>query len=84
MLKEMHDFKAPLRAITVGAIRLDDASKYQLSFFSENEDKQLNLEKTIDDIRNKYGYDSVKRGILIDNKILGDLHEDDDFLPFKR
>ena len=84
MLKEMHDFKAPLRAITVGAIKLDDASKYQLSFFSENEDKQLNLEKTIDGIRNKYGYDSVKRGILIDNEILGDLHEDDDFLPFKR
>lgn len=84
ILNEIHNFKSPIRAITVGAIRLDNADSYQISFFSYDEDKQLSLEKAIDGIRNKYGYHSVQRGILVDNEILGNLHEDDDFLPFKR
>lgn len=82
LLGRMHNFTAPLRAITVGAIRLSDKNNLQLSLFDENNEKFDKLEESIDKIRDKYGYSSVKRGLLIDNDLTGNLHEDDDFRPF--
>ncbi len=82
LLKKMHNFGEPLRAITVAAIRLENKDGLQLSLFDEQNDKADKLEKTIDDIRAKYGYRSVQRGILLDNDLTGNLHEEDDFRPF--
>lgn len=82
LLKKMHNFGEPLRAITVAAIRLENKDGVQLSLFDEQNDKADKLEKTIDDIRAKYGYRSVQRGILLDNDLTGNLHEEDDFRPF--
>ena len=49
------------------------------------DEKRDNLLKTIDDIREKYGYNTVKKAILLSgDDIAGNLHEDDDFLPFKK
>ena len=78
----MHNWGEPLRAITVAAIRLEDKDGIQISFFDEPDNKADKLEKTIDDIRAKYGYRSVQRGILLENDLTGNLHEDDDFRPF--
>ena len=82
LLKELHHFNSPLRAITVGAIRLCDKTEVQLSLFDSPDDKQGKLEASIDKIRDKYGYHAVKRGLLIDENLTGNLHEDDDFRPF--
>ncbi|MDE6302312.1 MAG: DNA polymerase IV [Clostridia bacterium] len=82
LLKQLHRFDNPLRAITVGAIRLCDKTEVQLSLFDNPDDKQGKLEESIDKIRGKYGYNSVKRGLLIDENLTGNLHEDDDFRPF--
>lgn len=82
LLEKMHNWGEPLRAITVAAIRLEDKDGIQISFFDEPDNKADKLEKTIDEIRAKYGYHSVQRGILLENDLTGNLHEDDDFRPF--
>lgn len=82
LLKQLHHFDSPLRAITVGAIRLCDKTEVQLSLFENPDDKEVKLEESIDKIRGKYGYNAVKRGLLLDENLTGNLHEDDDFRPF--
>ncbi len=82
LLEKIHNFGEPLRAITVAAIRLDNKDGIQMSLFDEQSDKADKLEKTIDEIRAKYGYHSVQRGLLLENDLTGNLHEDDDFRPF--
>lgn len=82
LIEKIHNFNDPLRAITVSAIRLENKDGVQISLFDEPNDKADKLEKTIDDIRAKYGYRSVQRGILLENDLTGNLHEDDDFRPF--
>lgn len=82
LLKSMHDFNSPLRAITVHTSRLENKEQCQISLFDGNGEKQEKLENSIDKIRSKYGYNSVKRGLLLKNELTGNLHEDDDFRPF--
>lgn len=85
LLPKLHTFPAPLRAVSVAATKLSDGSVTQLSLFdSERDEKEEKLEKSIDDIRGKYGYKAVKRGLMLKNDLANNLHEDDDFLPFKR
>ncbi len=82
-LKDIYNFNLPLRAITVAAIRLTDESDYQLSLFDTSDfDKEEQLEKTVDKIRDKYGYQTIKRGVVMKNDLTGNLHEEDDFRPF--
>ena len=83
LLKEMHTFPTPLRSITVGAIRLENASVKQLCLIEENE-KEERLENTVDKIRDKFGYNSITRGVVLGNNLTGNLHEEDGFEPFKR
>ncbi len=83
LLSQMHAFPAPLRAITVGAIRLEDKSVKQLNIFDD--DREERLEESVDKIRSRYGYDSIKRGVVVlQQDLTGDLHEEDGFEPFKR
>lgn len=82
LLLKMHSFDVPLRAITVGAIRLDDRTEMQMSLFDDASDKREKLEESIDKIRGKYGYHIVKRGLLLDDSLTQNLHDDDDFRPF--
>ena len=85
LLPKLHTFPTPLRAVSVAATKLSDGSVTQLSLFdSERDEREEKLEKSIDDIRGKYGYKAVKRGLMLKNDLANNLHEDDDFLPFKR
>ncbi len=65
----------PIRAISVCAAELvDSESDYQTSIFEQsNENKKHEaLNKTIDVLRNKYGYQTIRRAITIcDNRISG-------------
>ncbi|MBR4800336.1 MAG: DNA polymerase IV [Clostridia bacterium] len=82
-MKAIYNFNQPLRAITVAAIRLTGDSEYQISLFEEdNEEREEKLEKSVDKIRDKYGYRAIKRGVVLKNDLTGNLHEDDDFRPF--
>jgi len=54
----------------------------QLSLFDEQSEKHSRLDASIDKIRDKYGYNAVKRGLLLDDSLTQNLHDDDDFRPF--
>lgn len=86
LLQELWNEKTgiPLRSITVTAINLlGDKEGYQLNMFEEN--KAEIIEKSIDSIRNKYGYEAIKRGSLLLNTFVTDKIIDDmDFKPFKK
>ena len=82
-IKQIYSFAKPLRAITVAAIRLSNGEEYQISLFDEEDDKrESDLEKSVDKIRDKYGYKAIKRGVVLKNDLTGNLHEEDDFRPF--
>lgn len=56
-----------LRSIGIRCFRLTAVQDRQLSLFEEDNtsERDLNLEKTIDDIRKRYGSDSVIRGSVL-------------------
>ncbi len=82
-IKNIYNFNLPLRAITVAAIRLSNETNLQISLFDDNSDeREGQLEKSVDKIRDKYGYKSIKRGVILKNDLTGNLHEEDDFRPF--
>ena len=75
IIKSMHDFKSmpPVRTVTISAIRLtNEADGYQLSMFGEEAEKASKLESSLDKIREKYGYKSVTRGLVLANTFLCD------------
>lgn len=75
-----------LRTLTVSVYDLspiDGAS--QMNMFEEiKHNKNDNLEKAVDKIREKYGSTSIVRGNLIEKDFIYDKSDDEDFLPFKR
>lgn len=75
LISECWDMRRPIRAITVTASQLIDASEaaQQLSFFDggkeKKREKQETLERTIDSIKQKYGKGSITRAAVIANDL---------------
>ncbi len=88
LLKQLYDFSSmpPLRTITISAFHLsDNGDTAQLTIFDDNTHRDNKLDKTIDKLRSKYGYNVLKRGITIDTIFTCDSKEaDDEFLPFDK
>ena len=77
-------FSLPVRALTVTAIYLIGVDDYvPTSIFEEEKNalKNTRLEKSIDRIRDKYGFDIIRRGNLVDEK---DRDFDEESKPFKK
>ncbi|MDF2673368.1 MAG: dinB [Clostridiales bacterium] len=70
LLKENWEGKVPLRLLGVRVTGLMPASKYeQLSFFEEKlKQKNKRIDKCMDKIRDRYGYESVLRASLMVNE----------------
>lgn len=65
LLKEFWDF-TPLRLIGVRATKISDDGYSQLSLFeSEQSKKMKEMEKAVDQIRSKFGTDSIKRASFL-------------------
>lgn len=63
----------PLRSIGVRACDLiSDESPIQLDLFTDQirRDRLLKADKTVDDIRRRFGYSSIKRGIMMKDNIM--------------
>lgn len=60
--------KPPWRLVGVQISNLDKGSCEQVSLFSSIEKKERQLSKVIDEIRERYGRDAVKRAALISTK----------------
>ena len=70
LLKEMYKNGTYIRLIGVRVDKLDDENESQMSLFDNNIDtkKQERLDKTIDELKNKYGYTSIVRGTNVKNR----------------
>lgn len=63
--------ETPLRLIGISLTGLTDKMNYQVSLFEEVSKKEIddNLEKAIDDIKNRYGLKSINKASLKNKKI---------------
>ncbi len=86
--KLYHDnyfWQKPLRSVGLRAGKLVDSQyETQLSLFvDENErEKQLKLEETIDEIRSRYGYDSVKKTSMLLDPALSSFNPKEEHVIF--
>lgn len=73
IIKSSWKLSDPIRLITITAINLEDETlNQQLSFFSSNVDDPIkceSIERTMDDIREKFGKSSINYAQIIDNDI---------------
>ncbi len=86
-IEKMYSFgeDAPIRALSVSLYDLckDDAA-VQTSMFDQNTDKEHRLGKTLDKIRGKYGFCSIRSASVLANAPLCEGLVDSDFKPFER
>lgn len=71
LFKENYHFHKPVRSLGIRMTDLVDANEpEQLSLFTDedNRKKHRAMDSTIDSIREKFGYDIIKRGIMYTNK----------------
>ncbi len=73
LLCEVWDLKMPIRALTITGANLSyENDGIQMSLFAENENdkKRESLEETIENLREKYGFNSVKTADVLENEII--------------
>lgn len=61
LLQELYKKGMFIRLLGVRVDNLTEKNERQLSFFSKTDDKQEKLDKTIDQLKDKYGYDFITR-----------------------
>ena len=77
LLTENWDEKTPLRSLGVCAGQLETAAEeMQLSFLPADiqRQKRIILERTMDQIRDKYGYAAIRRAVMLTDRRLGDIN----------
>ena len=76
LLHEMYHKGQEIRLVGVRVDNLTDKKDEQISLFNENKnEKQEKLDKVIDQLNNKYGYNAVTRATKMDV---------DDLVQFKK
>ena len=81
LYKEIHDGRA-IRSIGVRAIKLTPFEGLQYSLFSEEKRsrRRADLENTVDMLREKYGRESLLRGILYADRALAEVDPKEDHI----
>ena len=80
LLNNSHDFHKlpPIRTLTVRLTNLvGHGEAIQESIWDQDNKKSSNLEHNIDKIREKFGYDIIKRGVLVNHIDLEEYYRDD-------
>lgn len=64
LLRELWNGSTPLRLLGVALTEIDRGDAVQLSFFDDegSREKMRKLDRTVDDIRKRFGSDTIKRG----------------------
>lgn len=84
LIKAKYDWHARIRAITVSAIRLERADNpTQIYIFNDYNkmEKISRLEHAVDDIRNKYGKNSIRPAIILNEKKMPKDYDKDIIMP---
>ena len=88
LMNTVYDFSSmrPLRTITVCVFKLSGSGDYaQYSFFEPDDRRDAELDRRIDKLRSKFGYNVVKRALNVNTVFSCDSREaDDEFLPFDK
>lgn len=87
LLHANYDFKIPIRALTVSVFDLvpTDSGNQITMFDNKKALRNESLEKTLDNIKAKYGSSAISRAnLLISSDFIYDKSDSEDFLPFKR
>lgn len=88
LLDSFYDFNVnlPIRTITVNVFKLSHSGDYvQFSFLNDDTQKSEKLNKSIDKLREKFGYGVLQRALNVDSVYVCDSKEmDDDFVPFDK
>ncbi len=88
LIDQCHDFSKdlPLRTITVNVFKLTTEGEcFQSFLWEEDSHKKENLDKAIDKLRDKFGYNVLQRALNIGTIFSADSKEiDDEFLPFDK
>lgn len=76
----------PLRSLTVSVSKLQEASAgIQASLFQAEDEKQRQLEFSVDKIRKKFGFDAITKASQLNNDLVQKgMMAEEDLLPFKR
>ena len=65
----MYKSNTPIRLIGIRVDKLENEDELQMSLFENIDNKKQGvLDKTIDELKNKYGYTSIVRGTNVKNK----------------
>lgn len=80
LLKEHYDFSVPIRALGV-SVKDFTSGQEQEMFFCENKTKQEKLQRTIYELQQKFGKNSIGRAVSTQNEILSLDDEDRDNIP---
>lgn len=86
ILQSLHNFKKdpPIRQLGVYTYKLSKCEIRQKTIFDTSHNKRDNLDKSIDEIRKKYGQTALKTGIVAKHEELCDGLVDKEFQPFKK
>ena len=76
----------PLRSLSVGAGGLCTVGgTMQLGLFDQTDERALQLELSVDQIRKKFGFSAIKKASMLDCDLVTDkMFSEEDLLPFKR
>ena len=88
LLDSFYDFNVnlPIRTITVNVFKLSHSGDYvQFSFLNDDTQKSEKLNRSIDKLREKFGYGVLQRALNVDSVYVCNSKEmDDDFVPFDK
>lgn len=81
LFKENYDWNKPIRSVGVrGADLVTDNYWEQIDLFSsvERREKQMKIDRAIDDIRRRFGFYSIQRGLMYYDKMLSSVNAKED------
>lgn len=81
LFRANYRWKKPIRSIGVRASSLCDASQpWQLDLFVDQakRERQRKMDRTVDDIRRRFGFYSIQRGLALSDKTLQSLNAKED------
>ena len=70
LFSELWDRKTPIRLIGVSLTNVTTDPEFQMSLFDDGKrEKSRTVDKTVDEIRNKFGSDTIVRGLTYKSEI---------------
>ena len=81
LFKESYDWRKPIRSVGVrGADLVNDNYWEQIDLFSDFQmrEKHMKMDAAVDDIRRRFGFYSIQRGLMYQDKILSAVNAKED------